>query len=116
MEKEQKLLMLKLYFDTRRQEGHTLAMVKGAENIQATVIVREPFHSDYIERMANRKRWIRYVSWDRFDLHGLRGPLVIDNAAMSEILGDALDLLREARKENHLLRDEVKTLKEERSM
>ncbi len=112
MEKEQKLLMLKLYFDTRRHEGHTLAMVKGTENIQATVIVREPFHSDYIERMSNRKRWVRYVSWERFDLHGLRGPLVIDNAAMTAILEDALDLLRNARAENYLLRDEIKTLKE----
>ena len=116
--KEERLMMLKLYLDTRRGVGHTYAQVKGIENIPNTVVVvTHPHEARHIENLA-RKR-IKYITWDNLDLTLLRGqdvPLVVDNHALSQIIGDALDLLRQARQDNYVLIDEIRSLRNERSM
>ena len=103
-DKAEKIALLKTYLDTRRGRGHTFAMVNGVANTEnVTVIVHNQNYGKDIQRMCQKR--INLVSWD--DLYKLRGSnnaLVIDNAAMSKILGDALEMLRELRAENSLLK------------
>jgi hypothetical protein len=106
--KDEKIALLKTYFDTRRGRGHTFAMVNGVANTEnVTVVVHNLNYGKDIQRMCQKK--INLVSWD--NLEGLRNSnnaLVIDNAAISQILGDALDMLRDLRAENSRLRDKLR--------
>jgi len=101
-DKAEKIALLKTYFDTRR--GHTFAMVNGIANTEnVLVLVHSQNYGKDIQRMCQKK--ITFVSWDNLDrLKGSNNALVIDNAAMSQILGDALEMLRELRAENSLLK------------
>jgi hypothetical protein len=117
--KEERLILLKTYLDTRRGVGHTLARVKGLNEMpNAIVLVSSPNEGRHIENMARQR--LRTFTWDNHDLFktlmGSDRPLVIDNGALSAILKDALDLLRQARQENYVLVDEIQSLRKERSM
>ena len=103
-DKAEKIVLLKTYLDTRRGRGHTFAMVNGVANTEnVTVIVHNQSYGKDIQRMCQKR--INLVSWDDLDkLRGSNNALVIDNAAMSQILGDALEMLRELRAENSLLK------------
>ncbi len=103
-DKVEKIALLKTYFDTRRGRGHTFAMVNGVANTEnVTVIVHSQNYGKDIQRMCQKR--INLVSWDNLDkLRGSNNALVIDNAAMSQILGDALEMLRELRAENSRLK------------
>ena len=117
--KEERLILLKTYLDTRRGVGHTLARVKGLNEMPgAMVLVSSPNEGKNIENLARQR--LRTFTWDNAEmfktLMGSDSPLVIDNGALSEILRDALDLLRQARQENYVLIDEIRSLRKERSM
>jgi len=112
MNKEERLQILKLYFDTRRQAGHTYTMLQGAANMDSLIMVRSKVHAHHLQQMAMKK--LATIAWDEFNIDELLNsivPLIIDASALSEILGDALDLLRQERSKNYQLLDEIRVLR-----
>jgi hypothetical protein len=102
----ERLAILKTYFDTRRGCGHTFAMMNGVVNTDPSpvILVHSASYAQDLQKFSP-KRMLRTVSWDGLErLKGLNSALVIDNAAMSNILGDALEEIRKLRAENSLLR------------
>ena len=104
MQADEKLAVLKMYFDTRRGRGHTHAMVEGAANVEnVSVLVHSMRYGKDIERLCGKK--ITIITWESLEgLCGSNNALVIDNSAMSQILGDALEELRKLRSENSILK------------
>lgn len=106
LDKEEKLVLLKAYYDTRRGVGHTTVMMKGVVGSQHAIVLAHT--ARYAEDLRNiYGRETQIVTWDALDrLLGRRDALVIDNAAMITILGDALEVMRKLRSENSILRSE----------
>lgn len=110
-DKLERIALLKAYLETRRGRGHTFAMVHGVANTEnVTVIACNQSHVKHIQGMCQKK--INFVPWN--NLEGLRGSdnaIAIDNAAMAQILGDALEAVREMRAENSRLVAELSFIK-----
>lgn len=95
---ENTLQTLCTYYDVNRQAGHTTAMIEGADRLaengeaRALILCHNKMWADKMKKMAPRAIAITANSSYHLDtrLRGYRGPLVIDNAALQQILGAAL--------------------------
>jgi hypothetical protein len=104
---EEKLTLLRLYFTSRRGVGHTSALVKGIANTERLLVLASDISEiRYIARMAQRML-IPPVTWENFPdgMYGESRPLVITEQALVQILGDALEELKQSRAENYILKD-----------
>jgi len=112
IDKIRKIEAIKDYFETRRGCGHTFAMVNGVLNTYCvTVVVHNHSFGKVLQRMCQRE--VDFVTWDNLDkLHGSNNALVIDNEAMFQILGDALELIRQLRGENSRLKAGILSARE----
>ena len=105
---EEKMTLLKLYFDNRRGVGHTLALVRGIANSDAMVMGQNMDDLRHVSRLS-QKIFVPAVAWedDRFvDLIALQGrPLVVTETALIGIMSDAMKELQQARSEIHILKE-----------
>lgn len=103
---EEKILLLKIYYETRRQVGHTSALVKGIMNTDPIVLGRDADDLRNASRMAQKVLYPS-VSWETFPdgMYGQNRPLVITETALVQILGEVLVELKQARAETFILKE-----------
>lgn len=76
-----KLEMLIDLYGYHRQEGHTTAMVDGAETSKAVVIVANNTHRGHF--MQNHKDVKQVIPLSEIEnLRGYRGPILVDHYAL----------------------------------
>lgn len=94
---KEKLKGLLIYYGTGRQVGHTTLMMEGTDHYQKEKLVLV-HNKNYGDELGFKNGEI--VSWKNLDrLCGHRKPMVIDNAALIEILSDTLDEIERLEKE-----------------
>jgi hypothetical protein len=77
------------YFQINRQVGHTTAMLEGAKNVPCLVLANNQAGKNNL-KITGLKEVVTLPEIEGGRLCGLNRPLLIDNAAMAEILGGAL--------------------------
>lgn len=77
------------YFQINRQVGHTTAMLEGAKNVPCLVLANNQAGKHHL-KITGLKEVVTLPEIEGGRLCGLNRPLLIDNAAMTEILGGAL--------------------------
>lgn len=72
-----------------RQCGHTTAVVEGAKNTNAYVIVHHNSMGGYIDGLTDKSvKWRSVNSLE--SLRGIRAPMVFDNTTIFELAKDSL--------------------------
>jgi len=106
----QVLLNLQRYYINTRQIGHTSALVHGAENVDNVVVLVHSLRmKQIIQAMSKNQKNIQVACMTDPDcLIAVRKPLLIDNAAMVNLLDYALQRISFLEKENYALRDTIK--------
>lgn len=105
-DKEEVINTIKMYLGLRGV-GHTYTMVNGVKTVDAIVLVAHKQDEKYINSMAGRK--VDCVSLDAVHrLRGNRKPLVVDNHALSILLGWVFDIVLEYQKETNRLRSQIR--------
>lgn len=89
MTTQQQLAELAYYYASSRQVGHTTAMMRGAKVSDCLILAHNQCGARNIKLLAPMGSVISLASMGE-RLRGIRKPLLIDNAAMSEILQGAL--------------------------
>jgi len=106
------LLNLHRYFLQTRQCGHTTALVRGAENVDAKVLVHSLGMKDILKKVSKNKKDLDTITFSDLNngsiLAGFKKPLVIDNATMTILLKYALERIAHLEKENYALKEMVK--------
>lgn len=105
---ERILTGLRDYFSTNRQVGHTKAMIEGAGKSNCIVVVHD-YNSvkDMTKQLLkkNKKQSVKCLSLAEVgfgELIGHKKPLLLDNAALYDILTDALHEIKRLKKINEL--------------
>ena len=99
------LLEVKQYIDMNRGVGHTHTLKNGTDRSEGCFLLAHTHQAGV--QIAERNANVKVISINSlYRLRGGRLPLAIDNAALSEILGEAL-------KEISVLQEQVQ---EERDM
>ena len=103
---EEKILLLKVYYETRRGVGHTSALVNGIANTDPIVLGRDLDDLRNTSRMAGKVLYPS-VSWVTFPkgMYGQNRPLVVTETALVQILGEVLEELKQSRAENYILKE-----------
>jgi hypothetical protein len=90
------------YYSMSRQAGHTMAMLKGAEQTDAIILAANRDHAAYLTRLVdNPSKTIVIIPLTTPDelrerLRGYRRPLVIDNFTMFLIQKDVVRIVKKA--------------------
>ena len=87
------------YFNTRRQVGHTTAVLKGALPTDAVVIFNTQREGEQIRR---NHRTLKYISLNSIEygiLRGRKDPLVLDNHTIEELLAGLLKKIDQLEKD-----------------
>jgi hypothetical protein len=79
------LKVLADYFTHRRQVGHTTAMMEGAKKTDCVILVQNENNIKHFRKLKPDGNFITLTSLND-KLRGNHKPIVIDNAAMSDIL------------------------------
>lgn len=87
---KEKLLDLKTYYETTRQVGHTTKMINGAKSGKCLVLTHNMQMEKHIKNMCKNKEMIIVSLKSRNFIRGFNLPLLIDNAAMYELICDTL--------------------------
>lgn len=82
-----KLEMLVEMYALNRQQGHTTAMLKGAEATKAVIIVADSRQAQNLwKNMTTHQNVVPLSEMDR--LRGYRGPILIDHYALQVAFWD----------------------------
>lgn len=108
----EKLNRIKTYYDVTRQVGHSVGMVNGVKDTEKCIVLmhqmcmREP-----IERVLN-KRSPKNVTFQTINspyfLVGSRLPLFVDNAALWQLCGEAVEEIDRLTSENTKLKHKLR--------
>lgn len=101
----EKLAALVTYYDSTRQTGHTGLMMKGVLSAdKCAVVAHNQAMEQYLRNHWDLGRGTKIVTINNLDsLRGTRLPLAIDNAALSELLREALEKIQDLTHDNEEL-------------
>ena len=87
------------YLHSARQVGHTTTMLEGAKDRDCLVIAHSREWSKELAAKGAHITSLSLTEIERGYLRGLRKPLVLDNAALQELLGDLVGTIAVLRKD-----------------
>lgn len=110
---ESHLLEIIGYLDLTRQVGHTTAVLEGANNGKCIVLTHNQKFADHI----NKNTPATALSYKSKSLRGRRTPIVFDNAAIRDLLGDSLNLIEQLKESinerNEMIKEHQTIIKEQ---
>lgn len=95
-----KLNGLNDYYTVTRQAGHTTAMLRGANNTSCIILAHSPKMSGYLARRLPTGEGNSVVFSSVSQLRGCNKPLLIDNAAVHELVKECLEVITSLNKPN----------------
>lgn len=87
------------YYDFTRQVGHTTAMMKGAGNVDSTILVWNEHMRDHIKKLFPSSKNDYITIGGLNNLRSMKKPLALDNAAIHMVLLNALNRITELEQE-----------------
>lgn len=95
------------YLDNTRQVGHTTAVLEGANNGKCIVLT----HNQKFANHINSHTAATALSYKSKGLRGRRKPIVFDNAAIRDLLGDSLNLIEQLKESIEMRNEEIEKQK-----
>ena len=100
------------HYSRNRQSGHTIATLFGATKVPSKVVIHGTDMKTILDKAAGEPvATITLTEIERGYLAGSTSPLVFDNFALQQVLGDLVGTIASLRKDNEAMQTKIKLAK-----
>jgi hypothetical protein len=100
------------HYSRNRESGHTIAALFGATKVPSKVVIHGTDMKPILDKAAGEPvATISLIEIERGYLTGTTSPIVFDNFALQQVLGDLVGTIASLRKDNEAMQTKMKLAK-----